>query len=424
MIDSHEHLEKEPVYLEHRPDILENVFGGYLTEDLIVAGATPTAIERLIDSSDLDLERRFTGIAAAWERCRQTGYGEAAQLTAKHVYGIAEISWESILNASGQDAVLQAPGERLRLLRDVAGLDHVQIDDYRWVTEPDPSGLDFFLYDLSINRFARGAIEVETLQAEVGVEVTNLATLARAMEAVFAKYGPRAIAVKSQHAYQRTLDWQAREDADATVVLDNLLAGATLSEADQRCLGDWCLACGVELAGEYGLPVKIHTGYLAGHGFMEIDRVRAGQLSALLARYPDTRFVLMHISYPYGDELVALAKHYPNVYVDLCWAWSIDPWATSDFVRRVIHAVPDHKLFGFGGDTDWPAQSVGYAFQARKWLTWTLQQEIDDGFLIEQQAMDLATRFLRTNQQECFDIEGTRAAIQTVMAEGSPSSHM
>ena len=30
----------------------------------------------------------------------------------------------------------------------------------------------------------------------------------------------------------------------------------------------------------------------------------------LFARYPNAKFVLMHIAYPYNDELVALAKHY------------------------------------------------------------------------------------------------------------------
>jgi uncharacterized protein len=48
-----------------------------------------------------------------------------------------------------------------------------------------------------------------------------------------------------------------------------------------------------------------------------------GNLCPLLARYPDARFVLMHIAYPYSDELVSIAKHYPNVWVDLCWAWSV-----------------------------------------------------------------------------------------------------
>ena len=37
------------------------------------------------------------------------------------------------------------------------------------------------------------------------------------------------------------------------------------SEA-RLCLGDWCLARGVELASAYQLPIKLHTGYLAETG--------------------------------------------------------------------------------------------------------------------------------------------------------------
>ena len=146
-----------------------------------------------------------------------------------------------------------------------------------------------------------------------------------------------------------------------------------VSDEDRLCLGDWCWARGVELAIEHDLPFKLHTGYYAGHSRMPVDYIRGGNLCPLLAAYPDARFVLMHIAYPYSDELVALAKHYPNVYADLCWAWSIDPFSASNFVRQFIHAVPANKLFLFGGDTGWPTAAVAYAHQARLWFTRALQ---------------------------------------------------
>src|SRR6185503_963468 len=202
---------------------------------------------------------------------------------------------------------------------------------------------------------------------------------------------------------------------DAAHVLDKQLAGHELAEDERLCLGDWCTARGVELAIEYNLPFKIHTGYYAGHSHMPIERIRPGHLCALLKCYPQARFVLMHIAYPYNDELIALAKHYPNVYVDMCWAWSINPFVACDFVRRMIHAVPSNKLFAFGGDTFWPNAAVAYAAQARQWLTRALQGEVEDGLLTEREALDLATRLMRANQQECFDIEGTRAANRAAM---------
>ena len=233
------------------------------------------------------------------------------------------------------------------------------------------------------------------------------------MQKTFELNATTAIAVKSQHAYNRTLQWREREDADAERALASCLRDPqATSEADRLALGDWCWARGVELAIEYDLPFKIHTGYYAGHSHMPVERIRAGHLSSLLMRYPQARFVLMHAAYPYSDELAALAKHYPNVYADLCWAWSIDPYSASHFVRRFLHAAPANKLFIFGGDTSWPTAAVAYAHQARHWLTRTLQAEIDERLLCEADAMELATRLMRENQYACFHVAEKKALLR------------
>jgi predicted TIM-barrel fold metal-dependent hydrolase len=232
------------------------------------------------------------------------------------------------------------------------------------------------------------------------------------MTALFRKYASCAIAVKAQHAYNRTLNWEARSDRDASRALTATLADDNkVSLADQLCLGDWCWARGVELAIEHNLPFKIHTGYYAGNDRMPVDRIKAGNMCALLAAYPQARFALMHIAYPYSNELIALAKHYPNIWVDLCWAWSIDPFSSCDFVRRFIHAVPVNKLFGFGGDTGWPTSSFAYAVQMRRWFTRALEAEIQEGLLSESQAIFVASRIMHDNAYDCFDIPGTRTNI-------------
>ena len=248
--------------------------------------------------------------------------------------------------------------------------------------------------------------------------MTDLPSLKRAMEAIFAKHAPCAIAVKAQHAYARTLNWTERSDADAASALDAVLRRPK-DQVDLDtwlCLGDWCWARGVELTIEHDLPFKIHTGYYAGNDRMPVEFIPAGNMCALFARYLDAKFVLMHIAYPYCDELVALAKHYRNIWVDLCWAWSIDPYSSRDFVRRFIHAAPINKLFAFGGDTGWPTSAMAYAMQARRGIRAALEAEVADGDLTEKQAMQVASRIMRDNQYECFDLEGTRANIRSAAA--------
>jgi hypothetical protein len=416
LIDTHEHQNKEPEYVERGPDVLQDLFDNYVTADLVVAGATPAAMERLLDASDPDLAARFAGVQPAWERCRHTGYGEAVQLIARNAYQMEAITPAALEAATERNRAMRQPGERLRILREGANIDHVQIDDFVWQCLPDASGPEFFLYDLSWVGFCQGEVDAPAIFAETGVEVDDLDSLREGMAAIFARHAPQAIAVKSQHAYGRTLHWQPRDDADVERALHKQLSGQGLNVEEQLCLGDWCWARGVELASEHNLPFKLHTGYYAGHSRMPVERIAAGNLCALLAAYPAARFVLMHIAYPYSDELVALAKHYPNVYVDMCWAWSIDPYSAGDFLRRMIHAVPANKLFVFGGDSFWPNASAAYAAQARRWLTRALQAEVDEGLLREPEARALASRLMRTNQEECFDITGTRAAILAAAA--------
>jgi len=406
LCDTHEHLHSEQEYLTQSPDILQNLFANYVTADLIVAGASQAALDTLLDRTNPDLRARFAGIQTAWEAVRHTGYGEAVQLIARELYAIDELTPAAIEAAQPQNEALCQPGQRLHILRERANLDHVQVDNFCRPCRPDPSGPDFFFYDISWVNFCNGTPDLQNVAEETGVEVGDLKSLQQAMATVMAQNANVAVAIKSQHAYNRTLHWQERTPKEAARALAAWLHDPdNFSPEERLCLGDWCTARGVELAIEHDLPIKLHTGYYAGHSRMPVDYISAGKLCPLLARFPQARFVLMHIAYPYSDELVALAKHYPNVYVDLCWAWSIDPYSARNFVRQFIHTVPANKLFVFGGDTSWPGAALAYAHQARTWLNRALQAEVDEGLLSEKAAIALASRFMRANQYDCFRIE-------------------
>ena len=83
LADTHEHLRKESEWVENGPDILQDLFGNYVPADLIVAGARPEAMKRLMDAADPDLRGRFAGVRDAWEATQFTGYGEAVRLIAE-----------------------------------------------------------------------------------------------------------------------------------------------------------------------------------------------------------------------------------------------------------------------------------------------------------------------------------------------------
>lgn len=413
LCDTHEHLHYEKTWNEDTSDVLRDLLNNYVPADLKTAGADQKAIDRALDSKDPDIAGRLAGVLPALERCRYTGYGEVVYLIAKVVYGLETLTPEGLASAQPILDGLRQPGERLRLLREVAGLEHTQTDHFVWSCLPDSSGPDFFLYDLSWRNFCNAEIQPEKLHEETGIEVKDLNSLESALTALFEKYAPCAIAVKTQHAYNRTLEWHEWARPDVEIALNKVLShpGTNISEEDRLCLGDWCWAKGVELATQHGLPFKIHTGYYAGTNHMRTARIRPGNLCELLIKYPQARILMMHIGYPYQEEIVALAKHFPNTVVDLCWAWEIDPFSTKDFLRRMLHAVPLNRVMGFGGDTRHPTNSYAYSIQARTWLARTLGEEVRDGLLAEKEAIAVARRWMYENQIEYFQLNKKRETI-------------
>jgi len=128
VVDTHEHMCKESTWTNAGPrDVLEDLFRNYVVADLINGGAAVEAVDRLVDGSDPDVEGRWLGVAKAWQNSRHTGYGQGVALVARHVYGIEEIGPDAVRSAQPKLEALRQGGERLRLLRDLAKLDHIQI---------------------------------------------------------------------------------------------------------------------------------------------------------------------------------------------------------------------------------------------------------------------------------------------------------
>ena len=415
LVDTHEHMSSESAWVnDAQHSILHDLFDNYVFADFISAGLGNFG--DILHHEELSLDEKWSQIADTWQKIRFTGYGEAVSLFAKELYGLDEFDLDGLQAAQAQVDANMTQGSRLRLLKDVANLEHIQTDDFCWKCVPDEAGPEFLLFDMNWCGAISGDPRAEMLNEETGVSVTDLLSYRQAMEAIFAKYAGCAIAVKSQHAYGRTLHWHAREDSEVEPLLQRRLKGEGLNVDERNCLGDWAWAQVADLCGQHSLPFKIHTGYYAGNNGMHVDRIPSGNLCKLAIAYPNTRFVLMHIAYPYSDELVAMTKHFSNVYADLCWAWSINPLHSVNFVRHFIHAAPANKLFAFGGDCFRPTSSVGYAIQCRTWLGRALSAEVEDGLLTLDDAKELASRLMHDNQYECFDVDGTREAIRNTMA--------
>ncbi len=139
-----------------------------------------------------------------------------------------------------------------------------------------------------------------------------------------------------------------------------------------------------------------------------------GSATDLCRRAPETRFVFMHICYPYYEELIAVAKHYTNAYVDMCWSWIINPVAAKDFLKKFLVTAPANKILTFGGDYIPVEPVLGHAMIARRGIALALSELVEEGWLTLSDAMDLIDPIMHGNARQIFNLAEKTRLLENV----------
>jgi predicted TIM-barrel fold metal-dependent hydrolase len=160
----------------------------------------------------------------------------------------------------------------------------------------------------------------------------------------------------------------------------------------------------IQAAVERDMPIQIHTGLQEGN-----ENLLANSNPLLLANlcleYREAKFDLFHGGYPYLGEALALAKNFPNVYLDLCWLHIISPTAGRRMLHEAIETVPANKIFAFGGDFIIPEGAYGHCVLARQVTSRVLTEKVEEGYLTEEEALGLASCILRDNPAALFGLK-------------------
>jgi predicted TIM-barrel fold metal-dependent hydrolase len=421
-VDTHEHLLEESTRLKGlgahglQPcDDAALLFYHYAGDDLWSAGMTADEKSRFF-GTQTDPADKWAIVEPYWQRSQHTGYLRAVSESIRRLFGIVRLDSAAFVQITEAMRSQVRPGFYPGILREAARVEVCQVnsleDAFCETQYPD-----LLQQDLSLVGFTTGvgAQVFVKFGAESGLPTSSLDDWHRIIDWAFATYGPRADAVKSQAAYNRRLNYDAVSAADAAPLFARLAQGEALEPAERKALEDHLMRYCLAKAGEAGLPVKLHCGYYAGVDRMPLTRVRqnAGDLSPLLADFPNVRFVLMHIGYPYQDEYIALAKHYRNVTIDLCWAWIINPAACVRFVKEFLLAAPSNKLLTFGGDYASVENIVGHAAVARQGLAQALSELVEEKWLTEAAALALIEPLMRGNARALFPTFRERVPVST-----------
>ncbi|MDX0408994.1 amidohydrolase family protein [Sinorhizobium medicae] len=412
-IDTHEHLLEESQRISGELDArllpcddFAYLFQDYVAEDLVAAGMPVSDLRRFLQPG-LKPDAKFRLVDRYWRSIRNTGYSFALRHTFRTLYGEDDLTQDSHLRISAKYREFVKPGFYSEIFR-AANVEHCHVNSLQR-TFFETSQPAMLRQDLSILGFCRcSAGDLNQIEAETGKRPGSLDEWLEIVDQYFEKYGPKAVAVKCQIAYSRSLDFSEVSKAKVAKIFPNQadLTGAlhAVGPEDLKMLQDFMIRYCLNKAEEYNLPVKLHTGILATTNKMFLRRVRdnASDLCYLLQEFPGVRFILMHIGYPYQHEFIALAKHYSNAYLDMCWAWIIDPVASTQFLKQYLVVAPSNKIFTFGGDYVSAEPIVGHAHLARLGISNVVSQLINEGWLSEEEAPSLINRLMRGNALEIF----------------------
>lgn len=420
-VDTHEHLPEESTRVRWEPghgipcDDVGALFSHYIDSDLVSGGMSSEALGRLC-GAEVPVHEKWAALEPHWPAAKYGGYGQAVRIAAERLYGVDDISAQTFEAMDEAYRALISPGFYERVLREVAGIDSCQVDSLDAVVYRETERPLLLMQDISILDLHMGPEWRVPAARASGIDVRDLSDYHRVIDWWFERYGDYATAVKSQAAYGRRLDFADVPAEQAAAPFLRQLNGDPVDDAEGKAVQDHLFWYCVRKATEHELPVKIHTGYYAGTDSMPLHRVGAnpGDVCELLRQSPDTTFVLMHIGYPYGSQMVAIAKQWHNAVIDMCWAWIVDPEASTRFLRSYVMAAPANKLLTFGGDFIPVELVVGHAAIARHGIARALTELLRAGWLSRRDATELIDPLMHGNAERIFRLDRKRAAARAV----------
>lgn len=421
LFDTHEHFfgfanmdgQKETM-------LYKEVMESYATTAVITAHGTPLAPEiqgelgKIDGCFDVFGFMRNPGmddyLFEVWPYVRTTGYGEGIELAIRECFGLE-------FNRHNCKTITQLMRERIQkegarnlyenLLKKAGVIGVVNsaywtpLEDEEFVNGGDFPELVRHTVDPLLLYTMVDRSPIDEYEKRLNCSIHSLKDLDNGLDAHISELfaGDRVVAHKVGAAYMRPLDIGPFLPEEASGAFDRILQGKKLD--NPKVLSDYFLHKTIQRSQEANKPVQVHTGLLAGN-YMNVTQGDPSCLIPVLKTYRNCRFDLFHASWPHCRTLGAMAKSFPNIWIDMCWGWTISPEAMEQALGEWLSEVPSNKIFAFGGDTSTPINTLGYALQARRGVANVLEKKVRKGFLSEATARDVAQAILWKNGQTFF----------------------
>ncbi|MCF8459067.1 MAG: amidohydrolase family protein [Bacteroidales bacterium] len=357
----------------------------------------------MISSQKINPIEKWKIIQPYWGLIKYTGYGQVVRHTINDLYGISELEEKIIPELQEKYIDYRKKGFYKETLKRANIKSCIVNPPGRPFKETEFPSL---LYQ-DIDALGMIRVDIEKYNENILPKVNTLADWLEIINWWFDKYSDDAVGVKIGNAYFRRLDFKKNDIELADPIFLKKIAGKEVGETEEKTMQDYLFWYVIDLATKNRLPVKLHTGHQAMNNFMSLENImfNPADCANLCRLNPDTKFIFYHISYPYYEPMISLTKHYSNAIVDMCWSWTINPIASIDFLKKYIMTSPINKLMVFGGDDLYVENLIGHAKVARKGISIALSELVQDKWITERDAMEIADRIMWKNSEDIYEID-------------------
>ena len=408
IIDTHEHIPEREKEYRYGEDIIAEYFSQYISSDLISAGLPEDEHKKLMGPGDI-LEK-WDVLAPYWEKTKNTGYARAVAATVRRLYGINEINGKTIEEINWLYGNADKKHRYQYILKDICHIDTALTCSVNYQKIYDREYcipvyfLDEIVYPYTWEMFQK-------IGDQVGIPINTFSSWLEACERYldYLCEECNTKVFKICLAYFMSLQfpltaYHTAEEAFHKTLRDKLHLPSEESvefEPGKEFTSFMMHFVLSRLSRKEKVTIQIHTGLQEGTG-NRLYHADPLLLCDLFLLYPQLRFDLFHMSYPFTNTAIALTKSMHNVFLDLCWAHIISPEATVRAMLEIYDTVPWNKLSAFGGDASHVDTIVGNLSVAKDNISEFLTRLREKDKIDFDEAKKLARQILIDNPKEIF----------------------
>lgn len=235
----------------------------------------------------------------------------------------------------------------------------------------------------------------ELLQ-RVGLKAESFDEYLVALDKLVAGLAARGqVALKNSLAYDRDVNFDEPDEQLARAAWGKV----SPPPAERKAFGDFIVDHLCRIAAARDIPVQLHlgTGIIRGSHPLGV--------AGLIERHPRTRFLLMHLAYPWSRDLLGMAFVYRNIWLDLTWSFLLSPSHFRLALHEAIEVLPNESRMMLGGDNWHVEETYGAMQTARRLIAEVLDEKLAGGYFSRATAERLARRILNANAREFFRLD-------------------